>query len=85
MAWKDGAPDPSPSAGVLQSTTEAGLCHALEKTSHCPHFVPKTSSWKLHFASPSSITIWNILLLRDSSPRWTHQFENPTQRAKCFF
>lgn len=50
-----------------------------------PHFVPQTSSWKLHFASPSSITIWNILLLRDSSPSWTHQFENPTQRGKCFF
>lgn len=40
MAWKDGAPDPSPSAGILKSTTEAGLCHALEKTSHCPPLCP---------------------------------------------
>lgn len=40
MAWKDGALDSSPSAGALKSTTEARLCHTLEKKSHRPPLCP---------------------------------------------
>lgn len=35
-AWKDGALDSSPSAGILRSTTEARLCHTPRKDESPP-------------------------------------------------